>query len=280
MAIRPTPRPGGRGRLPEYRRPPVNEVVLGVQFGELTDFQTVHSGLYWQTIRAQYPKLQERAPLSTAFEFFGDPVRLEHGVHVEQVPPLRRCWFLDESENRLVQLQPERFLHNWRKVTGEEEYPRYSSIKKSFEQLWQGFLGFVQTNEIGKIAPNQWEVTYVNHVYRGEGWDTLADLSDILACWSGASSAGYLPTPETNAVALSYAFPEQHGRLHVHLDLRFQRPGNKKLLRLELTARGKLDSDDPSDLHRCLDVGHEWIVWGFTDLTTGKAHKLWGRCDV
>ena len=25
------------------------------------------------------------------------------------------------------------------------------------------------------------------------------------------------------------------------------------------------------------DTAHEWIVRGFTDLTTDEAHKLWGR---
>lgn len=269
-----------KDRLPEYKNPPVNEVVLGVQFDELQSFQMAHVGLYWQTIKTDYPRIEDRAPISSAFEFFGEPVAFQPGIQVGQLPPLRRCWFLDKPKNRLVQIQPERFLHNWRKVTGAEEYPRYSSIKKSFEQLWQGFLDFAKNEKVGDIAPNQWEITYVNHIYHGEGWDTLADLPKLFAYWSGSTSVGYLKAPETSAVSLSFAFPDQHGRLHVRLDLRFQRPDNRKLLRLELTARGKLDSDDPNELFRCLDVGHEWIVWGFTDLTTEHAHKLWGRYDV
>jgi uncharacterized protein (TIGR04255 family) len=272
--------PVSKDRLPEYRKPPVNEVVLGVQFGELAALQTAHTGLYWQTIRAKYPKIIDQAPLSPAFELFGEPAVGGPGVRLERLPPLRRCWFLDEPENQLVQLQPERFLHNWRKVVGTEEYPRYARIRKEFERLWRGFLEFAAAERVGDIVPNQWDVTYVNHIYQGEGWDTLADLNKVLSCWSGSNTVDYLPTPETTAVVLSFAFPEEHGRLHVRLDLRLHRPDNRKLLRLELTARGKLDSDDPQELLECLDAGHRWIVWGFTDLTTEYAHELWERCDV
>jgi uncharacterized protein (TIGR04255 family) len=269
-----------RDRLPEYDKPPVTEVVLGVQFRELEGLRTAHTGLYWQTIRKDYPQILDQVPLSPVLELFDEPVPPGPSVRFAPLPPLRRCWFLDASGNRLVQVQPERFLHNWRKVTGSEEYPRYSSIGKEFERLWRGFLDFVKTEKIGDVVPNQWEMTYVNHIYQGEDWETLADLPKLFACWSGSTSSGYLEVPETTDVRLSFVFPKEHGRLHARWNVRFQPAENRKLLRLEMTARGKLDSAEPEDLLRCLDMGHRWIVLGFTDLTTDTAHKLWRRTDA
>ncbi len=268
-------------RLPEYGKPPVNEVVIGVQFAAIEGFLSVHPGLFWGRIKHEYPNFIDRPPLLPVFEFFGEEAPSMPQVEVVDAPPLRRCWFLNSPEDRLVQLQPERFLHNWRKVKGTEEYPRYEQIRQEFESLWKDFLAFIEEEKkLGKVVPNQWEVTYVNHIYQGEGWDTLRDLPRLFRPWSGQTTECYLQPPETAEFKLSYAFPENHGRLHVRLDLRFRRPDNRKLLRLELTARGKLASAEVDDLLQGLDLGREWIVRGFTDLTTPEAHKLWERTDV
>jgi uncharacterized protein (TIGR04255 family) len=269
-----------RKSLPDYSNPPVNEVVLGVQFAPLERLLAVHMGLFWQRIRQRYPRISDQAPVNPVFELFDGQPEQKPQVEFADKPPLRRCWFLDETENRLVQLQDGRFLHNWREITGSEQYPRYVSIREEFDVLWREFLCFADEEHVGKVSPNQWEVTYINHIYQNEGWDSLADLRKLFPWWSGEGSVGYLEPPETGDVRLSFGFPEHRGRLHVRLDVRLRKSDRKKLLRLNLTARGNLDSEDPENLLRCLDVGHEWIVWGFTDLTSDQAHTLWGRQDV
>jgi uncharacterized protein (TIGR04255 family) len=196
-------------------------------------------------------------------------------VQVSSTPPLPRCWFLDDSGNRLVQLQPERFLHNWRKVTGEEVYPRYKTILPEFERLWKDFLDFATAENLGEVKLNQWEVTYINHIYQGEGWDTFEDIHKLFPALSSESSQGYLPQPERINLDLSYAFPEELSRLHISLAPAYNKKNNRMLLRLNLTARGRLESTDHESLKRHLDLGHEWIVRGFTDFTSPEAHKLW-----
>lgn len=34
---------------------------------------------------------------------------------------------------------------------------------------------------------------------------------------------------------------------------------------------------DGTDMEECFEMAHEWIVRGFTDLTSIQAHKQWGR---
>jgi len=268
-----------KGRFPEYDEPPVTEVVIGVQFNALAAFTAVHPGLYWQRVRDKYPKCSVQPPLGPTLEFFGGEKPPMIKPQLSQIPPVPRCWFLDDSENRLVQIQPERFLHNWKKVTGEEDYPRYKNISEDFERLWRDFLDFVKAEGLGQLEPNQWEVTYVNHIFENSGWISMNDLSNLFPSWSGKSSEGYLPIPENIVFKVTYAFPEKFGRLHISLEPVYKMPDSTKLLRLNLTARGRLESSDIETLLASLNQGHEWIVRGFTDFTSSEAHKMWKRKD-
>jgi uncharacterized protein (TIGR04255 family) len=269
--------PKAKEPFPYYTKPPVNEVVIGVQFDTLEKFTAVYPGLYWQRIKDRYPQSSVHSPIATLIETFEnlpDPHVQQH-LQLSSTPPLPRCWFLDSAGNQLVQLQPERFLHNWRKVTGEEVYPRYNNILPEFEKLWKDFLDFAASENLGEVKPNQWEVTYVNHIYQGEGWNTLEDANKLFPAWSSESSQDYLPQPERINLDLTYAFPDDLARLHISLTPAYTRKDNRMLLRLNLTARGRLESTDHQSLLRCLGLGHEWIVRGFTDFTSPEAHALW-----
>jgi uncharacterized protein (TIGR04255 family) len=265
--------------LPEYARPPVTEVVIGVQFNTIEAFTAVHPGLYWQRVRNSYPKVNVQPPLSPVLELFGDE-KPKVEAKLSSIPPLPRCWFLDDSQNRLVQIQPDRFLHNWKKVTGQEEYPRYETIREDFKKLWNDFSKFLEDEQLGQVKTNQWELTYVNYIHQNDGWISMNDLTNLFPCWSGKSSEGYLPVPENITFNVTYAFPEKLGRLHISLEPCVKMPEGSPLLRLTLTARGRLESSDTESILRSLDIGHEWIVRGFTDFTTNKAHKIWKRKEL
>ena len=60
-----------RPDLPDFRRPPVSEVVLSIQFASLVKFQNYHVGLLWSWMRERYPKVTEHPPLNAAYEKFG-----------------------------------------------------------------------------------------------------------------------------------------------------------------------------------------------------------------
>jgi hypothetical protein len=56
-----------------------------------------------------------------------------------------------------------------------------------------------------------------------------------------------------------------------------RRTDAKEILQLNLTARGKPESSTLQHLLDWLDLGHEWIVNGFTDFTTKAMHDHWGK---
>jgi uncharacterized protein (TIGR04255 family) len=263
--------------LPEYELPPVNEVVIGVQFDPITKFTAVHPGLFWQEIRNAYPKTSVQPPIGSAFEYFGDEKPKTIKGELSRVPPLPRCWFLDESENQLIQLQADRFIHNWKKVTGEEEYPHYESVQAEFVKLWKLFLEFTKKEELGSVTINQWELTYVNYISKGNEWTSMDDLQSIFSYWTGRPPKSYLPTPENVGVDVTYAFPKNFGRLHISFTPAFKKSDKTPIIRYNLTARGRLEQSDISSILASFDLGHEWIVNGFTDFTTSKAHEIWKR---
>ncbi|MCF7954684.1 MAG: TIGR04255 family protein [Phycisphaerae bacterium] len=264
--------------LPDYNRPPVNEVVLGVQFDTLANFSVVHPGLYWERIRGQYPKLSFHPPVAIAKEMFGDFVVPEPTQpQFLDSPPVPRCWFLDESENRLIQLQGERYHHNWKKNTGEEEYPHYDAIFPEFKGQWQDFLEFVKEESVGEIKLNHWEITYVNHLYLGEGFKDFGELYKMIPFLSYNTLQGNLASPERINLAMSYSYPEELARLHVDISSAYIRSDSKPLIQFRLTARGQLTSNDTNELYDRLDFGHKTIVESFTKLTSSEAHGLWER---
>lgn len=263
--------------LPDYDNPPVTEVVLGVQFAPLSNFSAVHLGLYWQSIRKDYPNFSVQPPLDPVVERFGTDQAKPMEVTFSSVPPVPRIWCLDGLKNSLVQIQPDRFIHNWRKVTGTEKYPRYNSILPRFISLWKGFLDFSKEENLGEIKTNQWEVTYVNHLLKGECWDSMEDVTKLFCSWSNKSSEKYLPVAERIGFNIAYSFPEELTRLHITLEPRIRLSDQKQLLSLTLTARGMLDSLDISKINEHFNLGHEYIVRGFTDITTPEAHSIWKR---
>src|SRR2546421_522972 len=130
--------------LPKYTKPPVIETVLGVQFAPLKAFSIPHFGLFWSTIRDDYPQQAMMPPLGNVVEDFAAPL-VPDKIGISFVSePEARCWFLNASGTELIQLQRDRFVRNWRKVTGIEGYPSYDLLKPRFEQDWARLLNFLE----------------------------------------------------------------------------------------------------------------------------------------
>src|SRR5690348_4363351 len=121
---------------PEYERPPITEVILGVGFEPLHALFAPHLGLLWEKYRADFPKVEEKPLLN------GPGDKLEFG----EVPPLSRVWFSEESGNRLIQVQRDRFLQNWREISSGDKYPRYEQIRESVKGRLDEFLAFLGEN--------------------------------------------------------------------------------------------------------------------------------------
>jgi len=254
--------------LPEYNNPPVNEVVFGVQFQKIEDFQTPHIGLLWEKLnRETFPKCQEMPPIGHIIE--DGPKDQKIGMF--EVPPLPRLLFINSDENHLVQVQQDRFLQNWRKIKPDDTYPRFRKLYPEFKQSWEFFNSFLHDTGLPKPIPDQYELTYVNQITQGEGWTNISDIEKVFRGFRYDVKGRFLPEPETLTWRKIYRLPNQMGRLHTSLKMASTKEG-KRVMLFELTARGfgTMPIDD------WFEMGREWIVRGFADLTTDSIQKeLW-----
>jgi len=265
--------------LPDFENPPVIETVLGVQFVPLDRFMVPHFGLYWQKIKQEYDHFQVFPPLANVIEEFGSaiPSRLPQ-ISVELInAPELRCWFLDKSENNLIQVQRDRFIHNWKKVKGDEPYPHYENIRPKFKAQWLRFCEFLAEEGLGTPEINQCEIVYVNHIEFGGPIMSAADVPKLVRAWSATSSGDFLPKPEKVGLSASYVIKEKKGRLHISLQPVIRSRDAMEVLQLNLAARGRPASSHIDDILEWLDLGREWIVRGFTDFTTPEMHQIWRR---
>jgi len=264
--------------LPDFDDPPVVETVLSVQFEKLSAMQAVHLGLFWRKMQARFPKTEEKPALSPVIERFPEPILRGARMQFEatETPALPRLWLLNEAGTEMIQVQNDRFIKNWRKAGDRDRYPHYEPvIKPAFQRDFSEFQSFLAEEKLGAIKVNQCEVTYVNHIVSGEGWQTLGDIHRIFTFWNQprASVPG-----NAEDFGIHVRFPitnddgEPIGRLHVDVQPALRTTDNRPMYVMNLTARGLHGTE-----FDFFDIGRRWIVQSFERLTTVDMQRIWRK---
>lgn len=264
--------------LPCFDNPPVVETVLSAQFERLALFQIVHLGLFWQRVRDRFPRTQSHSELAATFErhestFQPPQIKFEA---VDSLAP-NRVWLLDEAGSEMIQVQSDRFIKNWRKADVNGTYPRYEPvIRPAFDLDFESFRNFVAEEDLGTVLVNQCEVTYVNHIVAGDGWDRWDQVEEVFSFWPPFSQDAFPGRTEDLNCHLRFPITENDGRwigrLHVDIHPAYRGSDGRPMYVLTLTARGI--SGDGVDF---FDIGRQWIVRAFARLTTQKMHEIWRK---
>ena len=256
-----------------FEKPPVEEVVCGIQFKPLARFTVSHFGQLWEKFRPNgYDTCQDTGPLLPTIEQFdADSATDLHGLS----DLLPRVWFLHREGTGIVQVQRDRFLHNWKKAKPEDNYPRYKEVKRLFRERHASFVEFLTENQLGGIDPLQYEMTYVNHIVQDEGWSNLEDIGNVFPDFPWKLDEGrFLPVPPSRNLRLSFDLPDNVGRLHVTIRNGVRRNDKKDVLLFELTVRGMPPDTSTEAMWSWFDLAREWIVRGFVDLTNVETQKI------
>ena len=263
--------------LPEYEQPPVTEVVCGVLFKSLRRLLAPHLGLLWERFREEYPSCKHMAPLAPVVEGYGNAPAVQ--MELSDIPLMPRTWFVHRLDNGIIQVQQDRFLHNWRRVRAEDEYPRYDAVIKMFRDRLETFASFLADQDLGTITPVQYEMTYVNEIPQGQGWCSRGEVGAVFPDLSWrAEGDRFLSEPEAVNCRFSFRLPDEEGRLHAAIRTSSRTDTGQEVLLLELTARGFLDVGRTDAMWDWFDLAHEWIVRAFCDLTGEDIQKrVWGR---
>jgi uncharacterized protein (TIGR04255 family) len=261
-----------------FQDPPVTEVVLAIQFAErVVDLEVLAE--FTRRVKDDFPGRSQRQPL---------PPMQEEAVEGQLVPQISleftsefqmpRTWFASEDETKILQLQEDRFVFNWQRPDpNAADYPRYRTLREWFRER----LGQLEASvaAAGKEMPgtNFCEVTYVNQVAPGDGEERLG-LADILSPIQ-RPDYGFLPAPENQQYGARFrigaAEDGPRGALYVS-SAPATRPDGTPIHVINLTSRLVPGESDPEAAWNALDLGREWIVKGFVDLTTKEMHRRWG----
>lgn len=269
--------------LPSFRKPPVVETALSVQFLGLRDFTNAHLGLFWSRLRDEFPHLSDADPIVSQREVFGDdrmklagPPRVRFGTD-----PNARLQMASADRCQMVQIQNGRLVFNWRRIE-DTEYPRWGSVKSALLEYWSSFLAFLDDSGIKSPHPNQWEIVYVNHLKRGYDWQSPDDWAALVPGLLGPSNRLVDGRLESLSLDWHIALDDDRGRLHIDLnhalaiDNSEQNAEPMEILNLQLTARGGVGEGDDT-IEAGLELGHLAIVQNFAAITSEEAQVRWGR---
>jgi uncharacterized protein (TIGR04255 family) len=253
------------GPLPEFERPPVIEVAVGLEFLPLDALNTVELVRLHDRWSADFPEIRLQPELPSASQMaFQIPMVFGTGV-----PPVR-LWSLTPDENLLIQVQADRIFFNWRYTVGDTSYPRYSALEEQFARRWEQLLSHL--SDLASPAPQVTvaEVTYVNRI-------DLIDSSDPADILTFIRDEPFLWPLQAMRVQRDSVFPEETGWVGSLV----LRAGNvePKVLNLDVVTRVSLTegAQSPSSVMEALEFAHQVGVRSFAAATTQRMHKVWGR---
>jgi uncharacterized protein (TIGR04255 family) len=252
-------------RIPSYENPPLTEVAVGVALPP-NSLQTRHIGEFWSEIRAEYPITEDNPPIPP------EPITKPLDVKFLTIPPLRRVFMMTPSKEYVIQIQEGRFLHNWRRFPAAAVYPRFQTMLTRFLSAWEKFSDFARRSGVGDATPSGFELTYVNELDD----PAVHNIPEFVKSfeWPKLEPSFLKEPPHTANIAWTFVLPDSKGVMNVSTN-RSKRPDGRAALLLVLSCVGPASAS--YSLHDWFETAHQWIVHGFTDLTTPEAHRLWKR---
>jgi uncharacterized protein (TIGR04255 family) len=259
-----------------FKNPPVVETALSIQFDELSGFRAIHFGLYFETVREEFPTASDQPRLGAIDprlprqRVAGHPlVQLQHAV------PLQRVWY--ESKSELIQLQPDRFAFNWRKSAADDAYPSYASNGPRCLERFSKFERFCSEQSLGPIRPNLIEVVYINHILSKAGERAVDLFPMVFTGLQWTHSDTFLPhQPESATLNRVYVIGKDRGLLYVEATPAKTSVGQEMIL-LQITARIRHDEGGGDKVSDSMGLAHEWVVNGFKSATNTRFQKeRWG----
>jgi uncharacterized protein (TIGR04255 family) len=243
--------------MPNFRlrNSPVTEVIIGAQF-DGTPFDSEFVFNFYNNIKDKYPHILEQPPVPSVFQHsnMNDNVLLP-GFNV-------RRFLISLDQSKLIQIQPNRFLFNWRKINNIE-YPHFQSVLEKFLSVYEK----IKERRILNQLVNQLEVTYIDHIYVNDFGTDNFNPKDVF------TFINYKSNLKNIEHTVLLPVDELNGSITINLRSGISVENNKKLWVLESTCRG-YRQDIP--MQEWLDIAHSKLLDVFFEITTEKAKLKWG----
>ena len=205
--------------------PPLIELVIGIQFNKAIINNDLIIKIYNSLLSKEFPKVEEKPSIPASIEEYNKPTitKILNGFYSRKL-------FISNDNNKLIQIQPDKILFNWRKISSGDLYPRFQNVYKEFTDFLKKLEKIIEY----KDYINQYEITYIDHFQ--------LDLFDI--CSFNISKLFNIfflnENEEISNIGIKYSIPQNsiNGNLNISIQSAIRNIDNKKIIVLENTCRG------------------------------------------
>jgi len=260
-------------KLPDYKSPPVVEIIAAVQFVPLPQFGMAEAITVARAfddysvvdVPAALPPIVEARP--------GEPARQSFRLDLGS-PPVRLI-LASRDERWLIQLQQDRIAVHERRLKNR---PSFKHVRPQMRRVAKQASTALGRELLGKAShpPELVELIYENRIAAGKGWTTPADLHKVLRVLAAPGPRPDVPIEQVSVAFSSHlnAGGDFVGRLHVRAEPQIELQAGAAQIHLQLIShRYSRQRAVTTVLNDC----HRDIVDGFTAVTTPEMHKVWER---
>lgn len=263
---------------PHFRRPPIFEQAISVNFERLRDYSIVDPGLFFKEIADQFPVAETGPRFQASIELFeGRPA---HGT-LTVTPDLQlpRAIFRNLDSGELVQIQDDSFVFNWVRPVDGAPYPRFERTSSRFWEYYEKWSAFVQHLHGANLELRQCEMTNVNIIPVKDFGDDFEHMCHVFKidpfAWNvrGLIAETYIRRRVHRMVDDN---GEPIGRLHSVITPAFNDTG-EKIFQFDLTARSAPDISNEEEARLFFERAHVMINSAFLASVTDEMRVFWGE---
>lgn len=241
-----------------FKKSPLNEVILGIQL-KGPSLSSKKSIELIDLLRNEYPEISEHPPIPSIIEHPNKPstqkvlnsfASRKHLVH--------------KNTNKLIQIQPDRLLFNWRREETNTPYPSFINVFHDFKEIINIIIKTVDFDLYKEI--NQFEFTYIDHIYLDTFGISSYRLDHFLNIFQYDSSI--------KSINLDYSIPHEKigGTLNTSIKSAKNKKDERKLFVLENTCRGFIDS---INIDTWFKYAHDILIHNFIYIINDRAKNTW-----
>ena len=248
----------------KFKNPPLIEVVFGVNI-KIPDFSLVHFGLNWETIKENFPIIDEN---------FGELSLSEDDSYIFNFPTVL---YLSSEGNKLIKVTDDYFSYHWRFIN--EDYQEFKTLFEDFMQQWKNFESWCSTISIKPIRIKGHSLQYINLIDENSGWKNPEDNHRIFS-FASRETLTSLALLKSYSCELEFAIPGNLGQLIVsseQTNIEKSEAELKDVMIFTLLALSYQENDCFQE--PWFSSAHDFIIQLFLDLTSEEVQNKWERVN-
>ena len=151
-----------------------------------------------------------------------------------------------------------------------------------YDDYFCQFKSFLADRSIDPVKVKSYELSYIDHILHGEGWDKIADIGKIFPNLSWHDdNPEFLKDPKGFSTNVLFLLPGETGNLSIKFGSGMRVPDNREIILLEMTARSKPGLVTDEGMSDWFVAAHDFIVRSFRELCSEEIQTtFWKRRDA